>query len=124
MAVRDAVDMLLQHTHEMIRKKAVIVMAKFHSILPIDQFDIKMKKALCDREPSVMAAALNYFQDAVKLNPSTYKDLVPSFLIILKQVTDHRLPRDFDYHRMPAPWIQTKILEILAHLGADDPTNS
>jgi len=25
---------------------------------------------------------------------------------------------------MPAPWIQTKILEILAHLGADDPTNS
>lgn len=45
-------------------------------------------------------------------------------MIILKQVTDHRLPRDFDYHRMPAPWIQTKILEILAHLGADDPTNS
>jgi len=36
MAVRDAVDMLLQHTHEMIRKKAVIVMAKFHTILPIE----------------------------------------------------------------------------------------
>ena len=35
-------------------------------------------------------------------------------------MTDHRLPRDYDYHRMPAPWIQTKILEILAALGADD----
>ena len=30
------------------------------------------------------------------------------------------MPRDYDYHRMPAPWIQSKILEILASLGADD----
>jgi hypothetical protein len=34
-----------------------------------------MKKALCDKDPSVMAAALNYFVEAVKKNPSGYKDL-------------------------------------------------
>jgi hypothetical protein len=28
--------------------------------------DVKMKKALCDKDPSVMAAALNYFSDEVK----------------------------------------------------------
>lgn len=39
-------------------------------------------------------------------------------------MTDHRLPRDFDYHRMPAPWIQSKILEILSYLGADDADTS
>jgi AP-4 complex subunit epsilon-1 len=39
---------------------------------------------------------------------------------ILKQVTDHRLPREFDYHRMPAPWIQMKLLRILSLLGRAD----
>lgn len=42
------------------------------------------------------------------------------FVIILKQIIDHRLPRDYDYHRIPAPWIQTKLLEILSYLGQDD----
>jgi AP-4 complex subunit epsilon-1 len=66
---------------------------------------MKMKRALCDKDPSVMAASLNHYVDMCKLKPLEHKDLVPSLLIILKQVTDHRLPRDYDYHRMPAPWI-------------------
>lgn len=57
-------------------------------------------------------------------NPADYKDLVNHFVIILKQIIDHRLPRDFDYHRIPAPWIQTKLLEILSYLGVDDEENS
>lgn len=124
MAVKDAVEMLLDHQHEMIRKKAVIVLIKFNQVTPLDDFDKKMKKSLCDRDPSVMAAALNYFVEAVQKNPAGYKDLTQSFLIILKQVTDHRLPREFDYHRMPAPWIQTNLLEILAALGQDDKKES
>ena len=39
---------------------------------------------------------------------------------ILKQITEHRLPRDFDYHRCPAPWLQLKILRILGFLGRAD----
>jgi AP-4 complex subunit epsilon-1 len=86
MAVHEAVQKLLSHNHEMIRKKAVIVIIKFHKIYPsaIDQMDMKMKKALCDKDPSVMAASLNYFSDQVKQRPSDYKDLVNSFVVILK----------------------------------------
>lgn len=71
-----------------------------------------------------MSCALNYFLDEVKKNPAGYKDLVNHFIIILKQIIDHRLPRDYDYHRIPAPWIQTKLLEILSYLGMDDQASS
>jgi AP-4 complex subunit epsilon-1 len=71
-----------------------------------------------------MAATLNYFSEVVKKSPSDYKDLVNSFVVILRQIVEHRLPREYDYHRIPAPWIQLKILEILSFLGADDKTAS
>ena len=61
MAVSEAVVRLLDHTHEMIRKKAVMVLIKFNGIAPVELIDQKMKKALCDKDPSVMACALNYF---------------------------------------------------------------
>jgi hypothetical protein len=36
------------------------------------------------------------------------------------QVIEGKLPRDFEYHKVPAPWIQIKLLRILRLLGADD----
>jgi len=84
MAVNDLVCKLLEHTHEMIRKKAVMVLIKFNKITPVETMDMKMKKALCDKDPSVMACALNYFLDQVKKDASKYKDLVNHFIVILK----------------------------------------
>ena len=45
---------------------------------------------------------------------------MPSFVIILKQVIEHKLPKEFDYHRLPAPWIQLKLLKIIELLGKND----
>ena len=39
---------------------------------------------------------------------------------ILKQIVEHRLPKSYDYHRVPAPFVQIKLLKILAVLGAAD----
>jgi AP-4 complex subunit epsilon-1 len=83
-AVTDLVDTLLQHAHEMIRKKSVIVMLRFNKIQAIPDFEIKMKRALCDRDASVMAASLNYFLEEVRKRPNDFRDLVNSMLVILK----------------------------------------
>jgi hypothetical protein len=45
-----------------------------------------------------------------KVNCVKYKDLVPSFVSIMKQIVDRKLPREYDYHGVPAPWIQIDIL--------------
>ena len=125
-AVSEPIMKLLDNRNEQIRKKAVMCLYKFHQVNPsyIPDINEKMKRLLCDIDPAVMAASLNYFYEAIRKNPNEYKDLTSSFTVILKQVIEHKLPRDFDYHRFPAPWIQVKLLELLAFLGRDDQNNS
>ena len=113
---------LLEHNLETVRKKAVMVLHKFYQISPetmAGQTD-KLQRALCDKDPAVMGASLYILHEMAESNVGTHKDLVPSFVSILKQITEHRLPSSFDYHRMPAPWIQIKLLKMLATLGAND----
>lgn len=111
---------LLAHQSEMIRRRAVI---GFHRLVQIGS-DISpqtihqvMRKSLCDSDPGVMSVGLNLLFDLSAVDADACEDLVPSIVGILKQVIDHRLPRDFDYHRMPAPWIQIRLVALLARLG-------
>lgn len=52
--------------------------------------------------------------------PEGYKDLAASFVAILKQVVGGKLPMDFNYHSVPAPWLQIQLLRILSLLGKND----
>ena len=67
-----------------------------------------------------MSATLCIFEDGAARRPKDHKDLIPSFVSILKQIIEGRLPKEYNYHRVPAPWIQIKILRTLAALGAND----
>ena len=115
---------LTTHSNELIRKKAVIVLNRFIKLNPnlTQEYEALFRKCLCDKDPAVMGASLNSLSQVLKdsSNIVIFKDLIPSVVGILRQILDHRLPRDFDYHRIPAPWLQIRILEILALLGEGD----
>ncbi|CAM9395079.1 unnamed protein product [Sphacelaria rigidula] len=125
-AVMTDVVRLLKHDRELVRKKAVMALHRMNQMDPdsVSHMGEHLRRMLCDRDPSVMGAALCLLHDMARVDASSYKDLVPSFVSILKQITEHRLPRDFDYHRMPAPWIQMRLLRILALLGRADRATS
>merc|ERR1719199_1775661 len=121
-AMQPLIFKLLSHAQDVVRKKAIVTVHRFYELVPdtvMDQKDL-VRKVLCDPDPSVMGASLHILFELAKSNPAASKDLVPSFVSILKQITEHRLPRDFDYHRMPAPWLQVKLLSILGQLGTAD----
>eukprot|EP01027_Heterolobosea_sp_BB2_P019508 GEZU01027403.1.p1 GENE.GEZU01027403.1~~GEZU01027403.1.p1 ORF type:complete len:886 (+),score=197.29 GEZU01027403.1:117-2774(+) len=125
-AVVPWVTKLLTHTNAIVRKKVVMVLKTFNQISKgcIPDLPVLLRRALCDRDPSVMAATVCALYDLAMEDPASQKDLVPSYVSILKQIIEHRLSRDFDYHRMPAPWVQIRIMKILAVLGADDKSAS
>jgi AP-4 complex subunit epsilon-1 len=91
-----------------------------------------LRRALCDRDPSVMASSLHCFALLLKQHLTDhptgevklFRELVPSFVSIMKQIIEHRLDKEFEYHKTPAPWIQTHILRILAILGRESPSAS
>lgn len=128
-AIKQLVLDCVAHSNAHIRKKAVAVLLRFVQLDPgsIDEYLEFFRNALCDRDPAVMGASLNAFYVIASMGKDYQKGLLPvvtSLVSILKQIVDHKLPRDFDYHRMPAPWLQIKICQILAFLGSDNQSMS
>ncbi|XP_023365871.1 AP-4 complex subunit epsilon-1 isoform X2 [Otolemur garnettii] len=125
-AVLPLIEDKLQHSKEIVRRKAVLALYKFYLIAPnqVQHIHIKFRRALCDRDVGVMAASLHIYLRMIKENPSGYKDLTGSFVTILKQVVGGKLPVDFNYHSVPAPWLQIQLLRILGLLGKDDQRTS
>ncbi|WIA23805.1 hypothetical protein OEZ85_013480 [Tetradesmus obliquus] len=117
----------LSHPRESVRKKAVMALLHFHQMDPDRsgplagvELERHFRTTLCDKEPSVMAATLNALASLAATNPAPFRQLIPSLTSILKQVVEHRLPKAYDYHRFPAPFIQIKLLKLLRLLGAGD----
>ena len=117
----------LSDPKEAVRRKAVAALHRFvlldpHRTGPLAGVDADrlVRTALCDKDPSVMAAALGALSALAAADPAPYRSLVPSLASILKQVGERRLPKGFDHHRVPAPFIRIRLLRALARLGAGD----
>nr|XP_046249245.1 AP-4 complex subunit epsilon-1 [Scatophagus argus] len=125
-AILPLVEEKLNHPKEIIRRKAVLALYKFYLIAPnqVQHIHNKFRKALCDKDPGVMTASLHIYMQMIQENPESYKDLTASFVTILKQVVGGKLPLDFNYHSVPAPWLQIQLLRILSLLGKNDQSTS
>ncbi|KAL8195896.1 hypothetical protein R6Q57_025386 [Mikania cordata] len=125
-AVIQQVVELLGHSKEGVRKKAVMALHSFHQRSPssVNHLISNFRKRLSDNDPGVMGATLCPLYDLITTDVNPYKDLVASFVNILKQVAERRLPKTYDYHQTPAPFIQIKLLKILALLGSGDKKSS
>eukprot|EP00578_Thalassiosira_sp_NH16_P006527 CAMPEP_0181104594 /NCGR_PEP_ID=MMETSP1071-20121207/15517_1 /TAXON_ID=35127 /ORGANISM="Thalassiosira sp., Strain NH16" /LENGTH=1073 /DNA_ID=CAMNT_0023187815 /DNA_START=42 /DNA_END=3264 /DNA_ORIENTATION=- len=119
---------LLEHTEQTVRKKAIIAMHRLHQLSPdaVTKQEVteKVRRMLCDRDPAVMGATLNVIEAMARVDAQPFKDLVPSLVSILKQICERRLPSEYDYHRIPAPWMQMKIVRILSVVGKNDSNSS
>ncbi len=107
---------------DLVRKRAVCALHRFYQMdkrVLLDHVD-KIRRTLCDKDPSVMAATLPLFHAMISDDVMQFKDLVSSFVSILKQIIEHRLPRDFDYHRIPSPWIQVSFDYFSFYLSKKD----
>ncbi|XP_068595563.1 AP-4 complex subunit epsilon-1 [Brachionichthys hirsutus] len=125
-AILPLVEDKLNHSKEIIRRKAVLALYKFYLMAPnqVQHIHNKFRKALCDKDPGVMTASLHIYLRIIQENPEGYKDLTASFVTILKQVVGGKLPMDFNYHSVPAPWLQIQLLRILSVLGKNDQNTS
>ncbi|KAL7597385.1 hypothetical protein Lser_V15G30019 [Lactuca serriola] len=125
-AVIQQVVELLGHPKEGVRKKAVMALHSFYQRSPssVNHLVSHFRKKLCDNDPGVMGATLCPLYDLITIDVNLYKDLVVSFVNILKQVAERRLPKSYDYHQTPAPFIQIKLLKTLALLGSGDKKSS
>ncbi|KAG6516711.1 hypothetical protein ZIOFF_027184 [Zingiber officinale] len=111
---------LLAHPKETVRKKAVMTLHRFYQRSPasVSHLISNFRKRLCDSDPGVMGATLCPLFDLITEDVNSYKDLVASFASILKQVAERKLPKTYDYHQMPAPFIQSDSHN-LKYMGID-----
>ncbi|RUS30871.1 hypothetical protein BC938DRAFT_478831 [Jimgerdemannia flammicorona] len=125
-AVLESVVTLLDYSKEIVRKKSITVLHRFHRLYPqlVSHLEPAFRKALMDKDPSVVAASLNLWKNLVEEDSLRYKDLIPVFIGILQQTIERRLHRSYDYHGVPAPWAQVRCLQVLAALAEEDESAS
>ncbi|XP_074654446.1 AP-4 complex subunit epsilon-1-like [Tubulanus polymorphus] len=121
-AILPLVEAKITHQKVSVRKRAVMCLHSFYRKAPslLEHSDDNFKKALCDKDPGVMWAALQIYQDMIELNPTKHEQIAYSLIHILEQVISRHFPGEFEHSNIPAPWLQIQILHILACLGTDN----
>lgn len=106
---------LTKHSTSIISRKSYLVLFNIHQTFREHLPDIKAAavEALNNNDPPVMFAGLSMIYSIVISNPHQNKELTKRLAEILKDILDHKYPKEYDYHRIPAPWAQVEILKMM-----------
>ena len=117
----------LTDTRPLIRKKACLFLTRGVRLDP-DTFalacDPHVRGALADRDPSVLHAAVPLLLTVVEESQAMrtkLRRIAPALVGILTQILERRLPRSYDYHRVPAPFLQLHLVRVLCLLAENHP---
>lgn len=110
----------LKHSRELVRQKAVMCLHQFQSLAPdlLEHNQNDLLKMLFDKDPGVMAAAVNIVQNYIQRNPEKCESFGETLMSILKQISSHKMATMFEYHTVPFPWLQIQIIRCLARLAS------
>jgi AP-4 complex subunit epsilon-1 len=99
---------LLKHPTDLVRKKTLLVLQKIYDLQPecIPTYKTYLQEALFDEEPPVVFIAITLLKKLIQEDPDPYKEMTDDFCRILKDIIMHKYPKEYEYHRVPAPWMQ------------------
>ena len=105
---------MLKHKMSMIRRKSLFVMFNIHQQLPHLVEDIKelVLVGFNDPETPVTFGALSMLKLMIDEDHISFKPHTQKFVELFEKILDHKFPPEYDYHKVPAPWMQIDLLLI------------
>ena len=125
-ACLDTILKLIKHPTDLVRKKALLVLEKIYKLdkEKLPTFKTILQESLDDDEPPVVFISIVILKELIEEHPERYKELTDNLCVVLKDIITHKYRKEYDYHKIPAPWMQITILKLLEILGKNDPKAS
>jgi AP-1 complex subunit gamma-1 len=129
---RDSVSEVLKlftHTNPDIKKKAALACTKIIRKCPelLETIADKLHLVLEDKNHGVLLCGLSLASLIFSMEPSyidKYRKFLPSLIKFLKNLSSTNYAPNYDIHGVTDPFLQVKILEVLAYFGKDNPDSS
>ncbi|KAL0145103.1 armadillo-type protein [Mucor lusitanicus] len=112
--VLDLVIQAMEFPKQIVRKKAVVALYFLYerSSVDIERIEPALRKALEDKDSSVVFSALPVWKNILLQHATKFEDMLPRFHAIHRQIMEKRIHKSFMYHGVYAPWAQLECLEI------------
>lgn len=111
---------LTDHASILVRKKALIVLHRFCDLNPslFPQICPCVISHLGDPDPSVVSTSVQILSRSLPGNSPSCRAVVASLVQVMLQVQAGKLPAEYTYHGVAAPWLQMDIFRLFRNLNS------